>query len=182
MLLQGEEESFCCRNGKIVLQPLQPLLASWPAMFRDRTFRQSSRKYNLFSFTAMGVSGEHGFVHQASPSCMKIHGRTYYRILTANLQGPVQWYVHDPQLARANEAHRLLLNVGCMTAIAQMLNQIDPYAHHLRALGQIPTAKASLHISWHDESSEIATTVHCGVGPEASSRTVVFWHGQPEGK
>ena len=145
-------------------------------MFRDRAFRQSSRKYNnLFSFTAMGVSGEHGFVHQASPSCVKIHGRTYHRILPANHQGPVHWYVHDPQLARANEAHRLLLNVSYVTAIAQMLNQINPYAHHLRVLGQIPTANASLHICWRDESSEIAAIIHRGVGPEAGSRTVVFW-------
>ena len=78
-------------------------------------------------------------------------------------------------LARANEAQRLLVNVSYVTAIAQMLNQINPYAHHLRALGQISTQKASLHIRWCDESSEIAAIIYRGVGPEATSKTVVFW-------
>ena len=136
VLLRGEEESFCCRDGSIVLQPLPHLPPGWPKMFRNKAFRKNSWKYNnLFCFTAMGVSGELGFVHQNSPSCVKIHGRTYHCILPANQHGPVQWYVHDPQLARAEEADRLMLNATYVMTIGQTLNEVNLYARNLHALG-----------------------------------------------
>ena len=56
------------------------------------SLRGQSRKYNnLFAFTAMGVTGTERFVPQPVPSCVKIHGRTYHRVLPANMQGPVHW-------------------------------------------------------------------------------------------
>ena len=56
------------------------------------SLRGQSRKYNnLFAFTAMGVTGTERFVPQPVPSCVKIHGRTYHRVLPADMQGPVHW-------------------------------------------------------------------------------------------
>ena len=54
--------------------------------------RGQSRKYNnLFAFTGKGVSGTERFVPQPVPSCVKIHGRTYHRVLPADMRGPVHW-------------------------------------------------------------------------------------------
>ncbi len=96
-LLCGETESLCCANGRITTTPLHTLREGWEEMFRTPAFRTHSRQYNnLFAFTAMGVSGDESFVHQPVPSCVKIHGRTYHRVLPAEMQSPVHWYVHDP--------------------------------------------------------------------------------------
>ena len=66
-------------------------------MYSNGTFRAASRKYhNLFSFTALSVAGDQDFMHTQMPSCVKIHGRIYHRVLSANVQNPVRWYVHDP--------------------------------------------------------------------------------------
>ncbi len=97
-LLGGETESLCCGNGRITTTPLPTLREGWEEMFRTPAFRTHSRQYNnLLTFTALGVSGDEGFAHQPVPSCVKIHGRTYHRVLPAEMQGPVHWYVHDPE-------------------------------------------------------------------------------------
>ncbi len=96
-MLCGETVSLCCANGRITTTPLPTLPEGWEEMFRTSAFRTHSRQYNnLFAFTAMGVSGDEGFVHHPAPSCVKIRGCTYHRDLPAEMQGPVHWYVHDP--------------------------------------------------------------------------------------
>ena len=57
---------------------------------------------SVCTFTTMGVSGDQGFVHQRALSCAEIHGRTYHHVLPAEMQGPVCWCFHDPQLRRGN--------------------------------------------------------------------------------
>ena len=41
--LNGEDSSFCCRDGKIAVEPLPPLPPGWTEMFMDTNFR-----YNLY--------------------------------------------------------------------------------------------------------------------------------------
>ena len=38
-LLSEENESFCCREGKVAITPLRPLPEGWEEMFRMPTFR-----------------------------------------------------------------------------------------------------------------------------------------------
>ena len=96
-------------------------------MFQSRDFRTHSRTHNnLFAFTAMGVSGDQGFVHQPVLSCVKIHGRTYHRTC-AEMRGPVHWYVHDPD-QRREEATNFSVDHQLVDAIQQTLATINPYA------------------------------------------------------
>ena len=170
-LLSEENETFCCREGKVAITPLRPLPEGWERMFQTPAFRYhmlcmntcivvftctlpylfrlhkmfqtpafryhmlcmstcivvfpctlaylfrlhiilemclhcivdrgtssvfslrgQSRKYNnLFAFTAIGVTGTERFVPQPVPSVVKIHGRTYHRVLPADMRGPVHW-------------------------------------------------------------------------------------------
>ncbi len=175
-LLYEEKESWCCNKGKIVVAPLPPLPEGWEEMFRRPAFRIHSRKYNnLFAFTAMGVTGDEGFVHQPTPSCVKIHGRTYHRVLPAQMRGPVQWYVHDPD-QRRDEATTLSLDQQLVTAIQETLTDINPYARNLRQLGQEPAEDVSLHVEWKEQSREIAAIIHRGDSEvTGGNRTVVFW-------
>ena len=74
-LLYDEDSSFCCRRGKVAVELLPSLPPGWVEMLQDPIFRKHSRKYNdLFAFSAIGVEGREGFVHEAAPSCVKIHG------------------------------------------------------------------------------------------------------------
>ena len=108
-LLQHEESSFCCRYGKLAVEPLPALPSGWIEMFTDPMFRKNSRKYNnFFCFSAIGVEGREGFVPETDPSCVKIHGRTYHRVLPCNLKGSLRWYVHDPD-ERMTEARSFSL-------------------------------------------------------------------------
>ncbi len=172
-LLCGETESLCCRNGRS--RSLLPTLPEgWEEMFRTPAFRNHSRKYNnLFGFTAMGVLGNEGFVRQPVPSCVNIHACTYHRLLPAEMWGPVQWYVHDPDQKRV-EANALSLDQQLVDAIQRALTNINPYARCLNQLGQEPVGHVSLHVEW-EESREIAAIIH---HPDSDStggpRTVVF--------
>ncbi len=110
-------------------------------------------------FTAMGVSGDEGFVRQPVPSCVKIHGRTYHRVLPAEMQGPVHWYVHDPDQRRV-EADTWSLDQLLVDAIQQALTNINQYARSLRQLVQEAAEHVSLHVEWKEESREIAAIIH----------------------
>ncbi len=91
------------RNHYAVAMVGSPLHLSLPCLMAGkRCFGRlpsgHSRKCNnLFAFTAMGVSGDEGFVHQPVPSCVKINGRTYHCVL------PAEWYVHDPDQRRVED-------------------------------------------------------------------------------
>ena len=41
-LLQQGESSFCCREGRITVEPLPPLPSSWTEMFMDPVFRRTA--------------------------------------------------------------------------------------------------------------------------------------------
>ena len=96
-LLNNEDSSFCCRDGKIAVEPLPPLSPGWTEMFMETNFRynsyciimsilfymififrKASRKYN--SFTTIGVSGPEGFAPMAVPSCVKISQTTSHMV------------------------------------------------------------------------------------------------------
>ena len=203
-LLCRETETFCCRDGKVAITPLPALPEGWEQMFQSRDFRTHSRTYNnlfaftamgvsgdqgfvhqpvprhsrtynnLFAFTAMGVSGDQGFVHQPVPSCVNIHGRTYHRVLPAEMRGPVHWYVHDPDQRREG-ATNFSVDHQLVDAIQQTLATINPYAKSLRQLGQEPAKDVSLHVEWKEESREIAAIIRVDSDATRGPRTVVFW-------
>ena len=116
----------------------------------------------------MGVAGEEGLVQEGAPSCVKIHGRTYHRVLPADMRGTVRWYVHDPE-ERRQEATQVSLDLGTVSTIQQTLMAITPYARALRQLGRVPAARVKLHILWRNESSEIAAIIqHVEMGVNAA--------------
>ena len=174
-LLHEETETFCCRNGEIFIPPLPNLPENWLEMFQTRIFRINARQYNnLFAFTAIGVTGNDGFIHQPVPSCVRIHGRTYHRILPADMKGPIHWYVHDPE-QRTTEANAFSLNQHYVDIIQQTLMNFNPYARNLRQLGQEPAEDINLHVIWKEESKEIAAIIHRIDSNITGPRTVVFW-------
>ena len=108
---------------------------------------------------------------ETAPSCVKIHGTTYHRVLPCNLKG---WYVHDPD-ERMTEVRSFSLRPEYVDAIQETLNRINIYGRNLIALGQRPAVEENLHVQWKEESSEIGAVFHHpDVGPAAVGRTVVL--------
>ena len=77
VLLKEEEHSFCCREGKMQLAPLPPLPRGWLEMCQTVAFKTASRRYKALFFTAIGVSGEEGFVQEGAPSICPLAFRKY---------------------------------------------------------------------------------------------------------
>ena len=110
-----------------------------------------------------------------APSCVKIHGQMYHRVLSCNLKGSLRWYVHDPD-ERTIEARHFHLCADCVLTIGENLSRINKYARNLITLSQHPAAEENLHMEWKGESLEIGAIFHHpDVGPAAAERTVVFW-------
>ncbi len=128
-------EPGCCVGRRspcaVVMEGSRPLL-SLPCLKAGKRCLgrlpsgHSAGSTTTSALTAMGVSGDEGFVRQPVPSCVKIHGRTYHRVLPAEMRGPVQWYVHDPDQRRV-EANALSLDQQLVDAIQRTLININPY-------------------------------------------------------
>ncbi len=86
-LLCGETELLCCGNG-ITTTPLPTLPEGCEEMFRTPAFRTEPAVQQPVCVYSNGSLGDKGFVHQPVPSCVKIHGRTYHRVLPAEMPGP----------------------------------------------------------------------------------------------
>ncbi len=89
----GETQAFCCHDVKVNTIPLPTLPEGWEQVFQAPVFSRQYNNVDLFAFciTAMGVSGDKGFVHQPAPRCVKILGRTYHCVLPAEMRGPSHW-------------------------------------------------------------------------------------------
>jgi len=88
------------------------------------------------------------------------------------MQGPVHWYIHDPQLRR-----ELGGNLSTSSSAARGCHPADPDWDQkvcnslVRSLSEI-----FLQVEWKEESREIAAVIH-RVDPEVTVGpcTVVFW-------
>ena len=100
----------CCHDGILPtrVKPLQ----SMPTEYREMLlydvdhFRRHLRALNTcLSFSSIGVKyGQ--FEHLGHPSCIRVSGKLYHRMLHAEADGPLRYYVHDPMFeGRSDVVH-----------------------------------------------------------------------------
>lgn len=92
-LLVGEHRKLCCGGGKATQPPFPPLTPLPPNIRRlatnyPRHFCEQSFQYNnILAFAIIGVDSgdpdERGFIWPGGPSCVKVHGRVYHKLATA---------------------------------------------------------------------------------------------------
>ena len=94
-MFQGEPAGWCCDKGL----EAHDCLPQWPRGYSElleegEDMSQQSTVYNrLFCMTAVGVAGTESFIDLPRPSNVKIHGKLYHWVLTAEHTGGVQWYL-----------------------------------------------------------------------------------------
>ena len=103
--LAGENKrTICCGGGKATQPPFPALTPLSPNIRRlatnySRHFAEQSFQYNnILAFAIIGIDNGDpntpGFVRPAGgPHCIKIHGRTYHRVATADRQRNAVRYV-----------------------------------------------------------------------------------------
>jgi hypothetical protein len=164
MLLRTEENGWCCSKGKYLL----PALPSYPRAIEEefeiynQQLNSLSRKLNnLFAFTILGVTG--GFRKLPAPSNVAITGRVYHQILDLT-QGnhSLRWFLHD-ESGRNSQAMQQQVPVGLVSAIRQMLIQVNPFIQHLRASFQpnhLQHMALELYTPSTSSGGEIAAIIH----------------------
>lgn len=178
--LLGETPGWCCRQGKNILEPLQPYPNEVMQIFeRDPKLTSDiSRKLNrLFCFSGSGVEGR--FANLPVPSNVAISGRIYHQIYdVASGQHSMRWFIYDEQ-ERLTTARQNGVPFQYVNSMRWYLEHINPFIHHLRAA---MSASNSLNQSFAVElkdpgaNGEVAAIIHSNNLTEISPRSVVIWH------
>ena len=152
----------CCHDGALAtrVQPLQPLPPEYRAMLLyDIQFRQRLRALNsCLSFSSIGVKyGE--FEQRPRPSSIRVSGKIYSRILHAQAEGPLRYYVHDPVF----EGRSSVIEPSTLQTVQALVELHNPFATYLRQLGLDEHEHHVLELSWKpsdQQSSELASVVY----------------------
>ncbi len=139
-LLHGEPASMCCSLGTKMSPPLPALphriqnLASNPQTC-GKLSTLSRKMNNLFSFSAIGVTG--GFKRfEEGIASVAITGRTYHRLLdAATPDHSIHWFLYD-ELERERDGNTQRVPVAWTRAVKADLEDVNPYVRHLRAFQQ----------------------------------------------
>lgn len=146
-LFEGERETFCCKNGKVLL-PAIPAPPELHNLFSDQTpegrsFRKDIRGYNhVFSFTSMGVTLDEAFTNAPGVHTFRAHGSVYHKI------GPLlptpgtrprflQMFIYDTEHEIENRLReRNTLNRHLIEKIQRILNAHNSFIKTFRQLSQ----------------------------------------------
>ena len=153
----------CCHDGILPtrVKPLQSMPPEYRAMllYDVNHFRQHLRALNTcLSFSSIGVKyGQ--FEHLGHPSCIRVSGKVYHRMLHAEADGPLRYYVHDPMFeGRSDVVHPTTLE-----SVQTLIENHNPFASYLRQLGSEEHEHHMLQLSWKpaaQQSAELASIVY----------------------
>ena len=173
-LLDVEPDTFCCRNGKQIL----PRLPQYPDYFLDvveQWRRQNSffvRKLNnLFSFTAIGVTG--GFA-RGIWGAVAITGRVYHRLLSPETGAHSwRWFLYDSH-GRNEAAERLQVPPDLVEATRRMLEERNPFLRSVRsAIETTEEQSYSIHLDQDPAGGEVAALISAHNLAEVRGRKIV---------
>lgn len=174
---------WCCGEGRIKI--------TFPQLdvpfYTNAKFLRDVRSYNnLFSFSALGVSG--GFQGpQSGPSLVKIQGRIYHRIFDLNYKGCINnstLYVCDNDV-RLNIAKNQKLDGNIVIEISNYLEKVNPLVTSLKCLNNEKCETAHLVFEKTERKTEgpiLRDRPMCAkiagilnTSPQAEPRKIVIW-------
>ena len=182
-LLDGEDRSFCCNNGKWIAPPLPPLPTNLTNVVNNSPTKTelSSRSRalnNLFCFTAIGST--QGFQRfDTGPASVAITGRTYHRVFdAADRSQALNWFLYDSQ---ERERHGTQYNVpnDWRVALNDDLQIVNRYVHDLRRFSTVPTpTPCALELSDVGQNGDFAAIMHAANSTSIKPRSIVVWRNR----
>jgi hypothetical protein len=181
VLLDGENASFCCNNGKWIT----PSLPSLPSNLEQIVQRSPNKKElssrsralnNLFCFTALGAT-KHFQHFDTGAASVAITGRTYHRLFdVTDNRHSLHWFLYD-SLDREREGEHFKVPVDWTRAVEKDLNEVNPYVRHLRRFPTTDTERPTRALILSDVSSngDFAAIFHADNSTSIKPRTVVVW-------
>jgi hypothetical protein len=131
--------SFCCSNGKVDLQPFQPLPEIIEALLLKPDFISNIRAYNqMFSFTSLGVNLDDRFSHGIHN--FRIQGQLFHAIGSLDRSTPkfAQLYIIDHQQALATRKSIFKeLNNNYIHMLQVMMEQCNPFVSAFQRVKEI---------------------------------------------
>lgn len=179
-------------EGRLCCLTLPPLEGSF---YTDKEFLKHPRAYNdLFAMCCLCVKGD--WVHaKTGITHMKLQGRTYHMLFDAErAPSKAAQTSHKCILMTEPERKRIAdgqsLNDNVIKQIEQELNEINPFIHLFKRLGQEESVDAKLvfrHVERrtgtnnfldHDPNAEVAVIMATEEVPYEKRQIVVKKHGQ----
>jgi hypothetical protein len=180
LLLSGEQNRFCCSNGRKIPPPLPPLPPRLLTISQDRHMSSQSQRLNsLFSFTAIGASK--GFqTFETGLWNVAITGRTYHRLFDiSDTQHRLHWYLYD-EMERFKEGKNRKIPSTWIQAFEDDMKEVNPYVHHLHQFSCTwnanPHACTALELSDITATGDFAAIMHTNNSVDVSPRSIVIWH------
>jgi hypothetical protein len=183
ILLDGEDPSFCCNNGKWIAPPLPPLPVNLTRIVehspqKGELSSRSRRLNNLFCFTAIGAT--QGFQRfTTAPASVAITGRTYHRIfdVSDNSQA-LNWFLYD-SLERDRRATQYDVPAEWTRALNDDLETVNRYAHDFRRFPELSNAEpCALELSDVGQNGDFAVLMHAANSTSINPRSVVVWQNR----
>ena len=182
-LLEGEDASFCCNNGKWVAPPLPPLPTNLSRIVKNSPTKTelSSRSRslnNLFCFTAIGAT--QGFQRfDTGPASVAITGRMYHRLFDiADKSQALNWFLYDSG-ERDRHATKYAVPSDWSQALKDDLRTVNRYVHDLRQFTAIPEPEpCALELSDVGQNGDFAALLHAANSTSIKPRSVVVWRNR----
>jgi hypothetical protein len=129
----------------------------------------------MFAFTAIGAT-QHFQHFTSGPASVAITGRTYHRIFDlADNSHSLHWFLYDSG-DREQMATQFSIPPDWSDALADDLDAVNPYLHHLRRFASLPSSEtAALQLSEFGSNGDFAAVMHAGNSTAISPRTIVIW-------
>jgi hypothetical protein len=179
-------KKWCCGEGAYSVIDLPPLTSDF---YDHPHFLQHPRRYNdLFAMCALRLSGS--WIHpRTGVTFIKMQGRMYHQMHDLSYTGPGRndscLLIDDPA-ERSAFAENLRLNEVVVNAVAQHLNEVNPYVPLFKRLSNEPAHQARLVFQAKKRACDPANmlgyvpqtevTAYMQTGDEPyQRRTVVVW-------
>lgn len=183
-LLNTERNGWCCNQGRYI-EDLKPLLAL-PTSFQnlcddanlDFFLPISNSEYNLYAFTAIGVSGQ--FQHfDYGVGDVAITGQVYHKMLDiASGNHSLHWFLYDEH-GRISTAHNRGLPVSLINILSTTLELVNPYIRHLRSAIQTlpsPHQQFAIELDYPINGSEVAAIINAANLIHVEPRKIVVFN------
>lgn len=178
-LLSTENSSLCCSNGTRRVPRLTPLpneirsLLENPSKARDIS-SSSRRLNNLFSFTAIGFTGQSRSI--PPDAHVEISGRSYHRILHLDSgRHSMRWFLYD-EAERTQAASQWAVDLDWVTAVRTALDRVNPYIHNLRAFASMQDREyLALELQGPSANGDFAVLAHIANSTSFQPRSIVIW-------
>jgi hypothetical protein len=194
---EGDSSTWCCdhlRQAENAYPHLHDLPDQLKQLYLEYSNHMSPKSFqynNNFAMAAVGVApGEHaggeGFVNQPLargnylPSCVKIQGRIYHRLLHGAMHGPVQCLIYSAPDEAVVLNPNQNLEPAFVGTIRGVLYEINPHFNAVRRLAFADNDNFGVRLRTATDRSEVAAIIPSQPYERQTTRTIVVYRNTEE--